>query len=393
MAAVNGLLDMYATCESGLEDVLAGELSVQGATEVETGLRGVSFRGDREVMWRANVWSRTANRVLLRLASFRVRGRDDLYGAVAALPWSRWLDPIATIAVDTTGGGGRRVIARQLANQVVKDAICDRLRQETGRRPSVDRFDPDVPFNLLLHGHEATLSLDTSGRRLHRRGYRTEAGTAPLKETLAAGMLLLAGYDGTQPLIDPLCGSGTIAIEAALIARGIAPGLLRLGTDGFAFQRWREYDSTAFEAFAADQRSCALEAAPAPIHGRDIDRRLVAVAARNARRASVGDDIDFDRRDVASATAPGKRALLVSNPPYGERLSADLDALYRAIGDTMKRELAGGSAWLLVADKGLAGKVGLKPARRIPLFNGRIECRLLRFDLWEGRRDRVQQPD
>ncbi|MFT7625040.1 MAG: 23S rRNA G2445 N2-methylase RlmL, partial [Myxococcota bacterium] len=320
------LLKMYATCESGLEEALASELTELGGLEIETGLRGVAFGGTHEVMWRANVCSRVANRILVQLAQFRVRGQDDLYEGTSRVDWTRVLSADQTLAVDTTGGTASadrgRIIARELANQVVKDAICDQLRRKTGSRPSVDRQDADVPLNLMLRGERATLSLDASGARLHRRGYRTEAGPAPLKETVAAGILRLAGWTGETSLLDPVCGAGTIAIEAALLARAIPPGLERLepGGLGFAFQRWVTHEAEAFEVLMGPIRDAILPSASAAIVASDIEPGVLGKARRNAERAGVAEDIDFRQGDAALAEPVAETGILIGNPPYGERI-------------------------------------------------------------------------
>lgn len=382
-------LRMHATCEAGLEEILAAELDALGAAETEVGRRGISFSGSRELMWRANLESRTANRILVRIARFGIRDRDDLYGQVALLPWSDWMDVDQTLAVDSIISD-RKLIARQLANQVVKDAICDRFRRETGRRPSVDRGSPDIPINIHVHGQRCTVSLDSSGARLHRRGYRTGAGVAPLKETLAAGILAMAGYTGERPLVDPMCGSGTFLIEAALIARRMSPGVLRLGRrgEGFAFQRWLGHDPRAFHRVVDDLRERSLPHSPAELSGSDTDGGVLGAARKNAARAGVANDIQLDRGSVADASPLYPGGVLVTNPPWGERMGdpEELARLYATIGDTLKQRFAGYTAFVLAGDRTLAGRIGLKPARRIPIHNGPIECRLLRFELWSSAR-------
>ena len=276
----------------------------------------------------------------------------------------------------------------QLVNQVTKDAICDRFREETGRRPSVDRQNAHVPIAVhVTQDGFATVSLDSSGQRLHKRGYRTKTGVAPLKETLAAGILKLAGWDGTTPLVDPMCGSGTFLIEGALIACRYPPGLLRLkrGGSGFAFQRWLSHDGHAFHKVVDRLRNQTFTKPQVPITGSDIDGGMLRVARRNAANAGVADCITLDRRDMSQAAPVGEGGALVTNPPYGERMGSpeELEALYSGLGDLMKQRFGGYTGWILAGDKALRGKIGLKPKRKIPLFNGNIECRLMRFDLWK----------
>ena len=385
----SGTFRLHATCDVGLEPVLEGELTSFGGRSITVVPRGVTFDGDHETLWRANLQSRVANRVLLELARFRVRDRDQLYAAASRIDWSRWMTPDQTLAVDSRVGGTAS-LAVQLANQVVKDAVCDRFRRESGRRPSVDRHAPDVPIYLRLIGDEATLGLDSSGARLHKRGYRTEAGTAPLRETLAAGVLALTGWDGQTPLQDPMCGSGTLPIEAALIARNIAPGLLRLrrGGVGFAFQRWLGHEPRSLLRITDRLRSRARKRTRAPIVGSDTHPGVLVAARRNAGRAGVADDVSLTRLNLADAEPPGEGGTLVCNPPYGARLGEpeDLEPLYKEFGDVLKQRYAGWSAFLLAGDRQLAGRVGLRPARRIVLWNGPIECRLLRYELYAGSR-------
>ncbi len=379
-------MSLFAPCESGLEEVLCDELNALGAVDARIGRRGVSFRGTRELMWRANIQSRVANRVLVEIARCRARSRDELYDAAARIPLSDWMGPDQTLAVDARVA--RDSVPVQLVNQVVKDAICDRFRRESGRRPSVDRTAPDIPIAVhITRDGSATISLDSSGARLHRRGYRKQGGAAPLRETLAAGILLLTGWDGTTPLVDPMCGSGTFVIEAALLACRYPPGLLRLrrGGEGFAFQRWLTHDGDAFHKVVDRLRDRTFKAPQVPILGSDIDGGILKHARRNAARAHVADAIAFERGDVAQASvADGGAGVLLTNPPYGERIGEPeaLIEVYKSLGDTMKQRFAGYTAWVLAGDRAVVRNIGLKAARRVPLYNGAIECRLLRFDLW-----------
>lgn len=382
-------LTLHATCDEGLEGVLAVEIEAAGGSITNRTRRGVSFHGTCEVMWRVNLCSRVASRVLRKVCDFRARTRDDLYQVVSAVDWQRFMTTDQTVAVDSTGrADGLR--DPRFIGQVTKDAICDRFRRETGRRPSVDRHWPDLRVNVHLNGVDGVLSVDSSGERLHRRGYRRKTGEAPLRETLAAGMLALAGWDGSVPLTDPMCGSGTIPIEAALIARRYPPGLLRTreGGAGFGFQRRPEYDAQAFEAVADALRAGILPQATVPIVGSDNDARILTTAKANADRAGVDADITWSEADIFDAAPAGPDGSLVTNPPYGARLGdvEDLEETYRALGDAMKQQFRGATAWVLCGEPALAKRIGLRASRRIPLFNGPIECRLLRFELWSGSR-------
>ncbi len=360
--------------------MLAGEVRRFAAEGVETGRGVVRFAGTVEDVMHANLHLRSAMRVLLAVTAGPVAGRDDLYALCAAVPWEDLLSPEQSLMVEVAGrtpafaSGG-------FAALVVKDAVVDRMRARRGRRPSVDRSNPEVRIHLHLSEDAAEVALDGSGEPLNRRGYRPRGGPAPLAETLAAGMLLLAGYDGGMPFLDPMCGTGTLAIEAALIAAGIAPGKGR----AFACERWRFASQDAFRR--AREEAAALRRDPAaPVVARDADPRAVAAARRNAEAAGVADVLRVERGDVADLRVAGPGWLLVTNPPYGHRLGApeELGVLYRAMGDALKRGAQGCTAWLLVGEPGLAKQVGLRASRRIVLFNGPIECRLLRYDLFEG---------
>lgn len=378
---------LFATCEAGLEALLAEDVRALGAEEVRPAARGVAFHGGREVLWRVNLQSRLANRVLLTLAEVEAHSRDALYAGVFRIDWPKLFSSDRTIAVDASSFDSSQSNTAFMS-QVVKDAICDRFRHATPHRPSVDKLAPDVPINARVFKDRCTLSLDTSGARLHRRGYRTEAGEAPLKETLAAGLLALAGWRGDTPLLDPMCGSGTLVIEAALLARGLAPGLARLGGEGFALQRLANHDAAAFAALAQSLRAAARPTAGVPIVGVDRDPAVIELARRNARRAGVEADIELrvgDVRDVQPIAAAGT---IVTNPPYGVRLGdpASLAPLYEELGSLFKHRFGGHVAWVLAGDRELAANIGLRPSKRIPLHNGPIDCRLLRFELYSGTR-------
>ena len=382
-------LECVAPCESGLEAALAEELRSLGCQDVDPTRRAVSFVADRRLLWHVNLRSRLANRVLVTVVKARVQDRDDLYSAISTVEWERVLTPEQTLAVDSRTSH-LSLHREEFVNQLSKDAICDRLRRAYGRRPNVDRHRPDVPVHVHLVGDRATVLLDASGERLHRRGYRARAGAAPLKETLAAGLLALAGYDGQRPFIDPMCGSGTIAIEAALIARNIAPGLLRTrrGGAGFAFERWIGHDRFAFEREVRVLRDAVRPSCAAPIVASDRDRTILPVARENAANAFLQDDILFQVAELEKCVPPGEGALLITNPPYGERLGTPESAreLHERIGDTLKKSFAGCTAWILCGEASLVGAVGLKPGRKVQLFNGPIACVAARFDLYSGTR-------
>jgi len=384
----SGAWPLIATCSRGLEEVLRDELAALGHPEAECGRGVVSFSGGLDAVYEANVSLRTGIRVLRRLTEGPAENREALYELAAAVPWEDAFARGRTFAVETAGRGAAfRNTA--YASLVVKDAIADRLRARWGTRPDVERRNPDVVVHVHLGGERAGIALDGSGEPLSHRGYRPMGGPAPLSEALAAGVLRLAGYDGSQPLLDPMAGTGTIAIEAALIATRTPPGSRRT----FACERWAGHDA-ALLAEVRRRRLSARRPAPAPIVARDSDPRAVAAARRNAEAAGVRDSVAFAVADARDLELPGRGAVVVTNPPYGERLgeARELAAFYRELGDALKRRGAGGTAWLLVGNPDLVKAVGLRPARRIVLFNGPIECRLLRYDLYPGTRTPVRGP-
>jgi putative N6-adenine-specific DNA methylase len=363
-----------------LEQVLAGELRRCGAAEIVPGNRGVSFAGDLSTVYRANLWCRTAHRVLVEVASFPAGGRDALYEGAKAVPWEDYMSLSQTLAVDAVAGNSG-LDHTQFISRVVKDAVVDRFREQRGRRPDVDPRNPTVRFNAHIVSDVCTLSIDTSGERLHRRGYRPDFGTpAPLKETLAAGILMLSGYDGSKPLMDPMCGSGTLLVEAALIARNIAPGLLGRR---FAFMGHLSFDRPLWLAHVEEAREQIRSDAGAAISGSDLDETAVRAASAAVQGAGVDDLVRLRRADAADLS--GKAGgMIVTNPPYGERLGEleKLAVTYTALGDALKRRCPGMTAHLLVGSKFLAGKIGLRPQSRQVLWNGGIECRLLHYDLY-----------
>ncbi len=378
-------LELVTTCEAGLEAAHAAELRALGAARVVERRRAVEWAGDRALMWRVGLEARLGNRLLLALGRFRVRDANDLYDAVSRVDFTRVMTADQTMAVDSRGSHPN-LLRHEYVNQVVKDAICDRFRKEVGRRPDVDRHSPDIPIFVHLEGDNGALFLDASGEGLHRRGYRARAGIAPLRESLAAALLTLAEYDPALPFVDPMCGSGTIAIEAALVATRTAPGLLRLrgkGAQGFAFERWRGHDPGAFERVVLPLRE-QIRPAPAPILASDIDPDVLGLVRGNAELAHVSAAITVSRADVGDLVAPGPRGLLLTNPPYGERLENEATSigLHRALGDVLKQRFAGWRAGVLAGSRPLISALGLKPTRRFPLWNGPIECRLILLDLW-----------
>ncbi len=377
----------FATCARALEPLLADELRAFGATAVEPVRAGVEFDGTLETAYRAVFWSRVASRVFLPLRTFAAPTPPALYAGVQRIDWGAHLDPRRTLAVDCNSVESA-IDHSHYAALKTKDAIVDQLRARRGARPNVDVDRPDVRVNVYLHRDRATVSIDLSGESLHRRGYRAKGAPAPLKESLAAAVLLLADWPrraaDRQPLVDPMCGSGTLLTEAAQIAGDVAPGL---GRAHFGCVGWLGHDVGVWAALRreAEERARAGARRRPQILGFDSDSRAVRAAADNAARAGLADRIRVERRRLTECAAPAGVApgLLVTNPPYGVRLGDEeqLGALYAELGDVLRHRFLGWTGCVLTGSSALAKRIGLRPARRIPLWNGAIECRLLEFPI------------
>jgi putative N6-adenine-specific DNA methylase len=370
----------FATCGRGIEPILADELRALGAADVSPGRGGVAFAGDRALLYQANLGLRTAVRVLVPILEADVASPDELYDAVRAFDWSRCLTPDHTLAVDCNVRDSQITHSKYAALRV-KDAICDQFLARTGRRPRVDVERPMVGLNLHIHRDHAVLSLDSSGDSLHKRGYRPVQTRAPLNEALAAAIVLRTGWRGETPFVDPLCGSGTLPIEAAWLALRRPPGLTRRH---FGFMGWMDYDVGLWTQLRDEARRGVLKALPAPVVGSDVRGDAVALATANARAAGIGHLLRFERRDLADfCPPPGPPGVFVCNPPYGERLGEEreLRGLYRLLGEVLTQRCRGWTAWVFTGNQRLAGMIGLKPASETPLFNGKIPCRLLEYRL------------
>jgi 23S rRNA (guanine2445-N2)-methyltransferase / 23S rRNA (guanine2069-N7)-methyltransferase len=381
-----------ATAPVGAASVLAGELAVLGASDIRERSHDVKFQGTLEVGYRACLWSRTASRVLLSLGSIDASSSKDLFDAMKRIDWREHLAPGATLACDCSGGN-ESIRHTIYGSQLLKDAVCDSLRDSTGERPNIKPERPDVLLHLHVEGRTALLSVDFSGESLHRRGYRTEGGRAPLKENVAAAVLLRAGWPDIESrggvLVDPMCGSGTFLTEAALIAADAAPALER---EYFGFTGWRGHDAALWEALRTEAR--ARRAARAPrrcIFGADIDADAVRMAIANGERAGVAEWLHLEKRALGDAQVPRTDSgLVVTNPPYGERIGAEsgLPELYAELGRTLRDKFKGWQAAILTGNPTLARNLGIYAKRTHRVFNGTIECRLLRFDLNEAREQR-----
>ena len=372
----------FAPCPRGLEAPLAAELSALGAVDARATDGGVAFAGDLPLACRANLESRLASRILWRVGGGAYRDEGDLYALVHALDWPGLFRAERTLRVDVAA---TRAPLRSLefATLRVKDAVCDRHREASGARPSIDKRAPDVRVHAYLTEADATIYVDTSGEPLFKRGYRRDTDAAPLRENLAAGLLALAGWTPGVPLLDPMCGSGTIVAEAALRAADRAPGLSRT----FGFQKLAWFDGPAWQRMkqAARDRVRAAPSTPS-IFASDIAQASIAQCQRNLDAAQVGGWVDVTRSDVLERTAPAASGILLANPPYGERLddANRLAAFYPQLGDALKRNFAGWTAYFLTGDLRLAKLIGLKAAKRTPLYNGPLDCRLFAFPLVAG---------
>ncbi|GGF21708.1 THUMP domain-containing class I SAM-dependent RNA methyltransferase [Hymenobacter cavernae] len=381
---------MTATTQFGLEEVLAEELRQLGATIDRVGQRAVEFSGNKQLLYEAVLWCRTAMRILKPFAGFYARDEKALYREVSRINWQDFIGPDQTFAITAVVNKSSFEHSLFVA-QLTKDAIVDQFRDRTGQRPSVDVKNPDVRLHLHMLENEVTLSLDAAGDSLHRRGYRQGTNVAPLNEVLAAGLLLLTGWDGRKTLIDPMCGSGTLLTEAALIAQRIAPGLYHQGK--FGFENWPDFDRALWDSVRLDARQARLEEPQAYLGGSDISGEFINLARQNVAAADLEDFIRLSVRDVKDAKAPAKEepGIVIMNPPYGERIGeeAEMAALYKTIGDTLKSGFQGYDAYVFTGNLEAAKRIGLKTSRRIPLYNGPIECRLLKYELYHGTRKGV----
>ena len=374
---------MIAKTMAGLEEVLAEELIALGADNLEIGTRMVSFDGDLALMYRANVHCRTALRILKPIHTFKARTTDDIYKEVKKMPWFDYLTQESTFAIDAITFSDLFTHSKFVAYRV-KDAIADYFTQRAGKRPSVKTDNPDLLINFHVAHDKCTLSIDSSGESLHKRGYRVAQTEAPLNEVLAAGMILRTGWRGESDFVDPMCGSGTLLIEAAMIAMNVPPGIYR---SNFAFEKWTDFDSELFEMIYNDdsgEREFAHR-----IYGSDIDPKAIEIAEKNIESAGLKRVIDLAVKPFEKYTeAPAEKGILITNPPSGERIvPEDLFGLYEMIGERLKHVFMGYSAWVLSYKKECFDKIGLKPTKKIQLVNGSLQCGFRRYDIFAGKRN------
>lgn len=378
--------ELIAKTFMGLEQVLAQELTQLGANNVQIGRRMVSFTGDKEMMYRANFQLHTAIRILKPIKHFKANSAEQVYEEVQKIDWSEYIQKGNTFSVDSVVYSNEFRNSRFVTYKV-KDAIVDQFRERRGERPNISVSNPDIRLHIHIADYDATLCLDSSGESLHRRGYRQESVEAPLNEVLAAGMIMMSGWKGDTDLIDPMCGSGTIAIEAALIARNISPGVFR---KEFAFEKWPDFDQDLFDTIYNDdsqEREFTHH-----IYGYDIDMKAVNTAALNVKAAGLTSEVTIAQRDFKEFTKPEAKSIIIMNPPYGERISTpNLLGTYRMIGERLKHEFGGNEAWVLSYREECFEQIGLKPSIKIPLFNGSLECEFRKYALFDGKMREFRQ--
>lgn len=371
---------MIAKTFFGFEEILAKELQQLGAQEVEQGVRMVSFKGDKGFMYKANIALRTALKILKPIYNFRAYNEASLYKGMQTLDWSQYLSANQTFVIDVTLFSDHFNHSQFVALKA-KDAIVDQFRDKFGKRPSIDKDHPDVRINLHIHNEQVSVALDTSGASLHHRGYRTATNIAPINEVLAAGMLLLSGWDGSSDFLDPMCGSGTILAEAAMIACNIPANINR---KEFAFEKWNDWDNDLFDKIIDSLMSKTREF-HYTIKGTDKAPSAVMKAKDNIRNANLEEYVTITEENFFDSQKETRGPLhMVFNPPYGERLDIQMERFYREIGDTLKQSYPNTNAWFITANLEALKFVGLKPSRKIKLFNGKLEARLVKYEMYEG---------
>jgi 23S rRNA (guanine2445-N2)-methyltransferase len=379
---------MVAKTLYGLEELLAQELRQLGASEIEIGTRNVSFEGDTGFMYKVNLCSRTAIKVLKPITAFNIFTEEDLYKKIYAIPWENYMEADGSLAVDATVYS-EQFTHSQYISLKTKDAIVDRFRDKEGERPDVDLDHPTLRINIHIDRNICTVSLDSSGASLHKRGYKVEHTLAPINEVLAAGMIMLTGWTGQCDFMDPMCGSGTIATEAAMIACNIPPNLNR---DEFGFETWPDFDVDLYEVI----ENAALKKIRDfhfKIYASDKDAFSLRKAKANIENANLSEFIEVKEQDFFKSQKETERSMfIVFNPPYDERLTVkDIDAFYAEIGNTLKRGYPGTQAWLITSNMEALKSVGLRPSRKIKLYNGKLESKLVRYDMYEGSKKASKQ--
>ncbi len=384
---LNQVIKMVAKTQYGLEEVLVNELNAIGAKNVEAHNRAVSFEGDLKTMYKANLHLRTALKVLIPIEKFRAENERELYEEVRRIDWDKYLDVDGTLAIHSSI---KSVFFNhsQYVSQKTKDAIVDGFRDKYGRRPSVDLTTPDLSLDVHIFKDDVTISLDSSAQSLHRRGYRGENTLAPINEVTAAGMVLLTGWDGKGNFVDPMCGSGTLLIEAALYARNIPPNHLR---KEFGFHRWKNFDAKLWDEVKKEAEENIIEA-DATFIGCDKTFKAIDIARGNVERAGLDEDIKLSNKRFEELMPPAGGGLLIMKPPYGERLPIEeIGEFYKMMGDTLKKNFEGYDAWIISSNKEAMKKIGLTASKRLNLYNGDLECKYHKYSLYKGSKRKPEE--
>ncbi len=375
--------NMLAKTLYGFEPVLARELRHLGAQQVKEGIRNVKFKGDKGFMYKANLSLRTAIKILVPIHSFNLENEHDLYNNLQKIRWEKYFNEKKSFAINSVIHSDNFTNSHYVSLKS-KDAIVDYFRDKTGNRPNIDLKHPDVLFNIHIQKNLCTVSLDSSGESLHKRGYKSDTNIAPINEVLAAGLVLLSGYDGSQHFIDPMCGSGTLLIEAAMIANNIPVNINRLE---FGFEKWKDFDQELFDVIH-DSLLKKVQNSDKKIMGYDKISSAIRKAKNNVANASLEEFIDIEKQDFFESKKPVEgKTIVLFNPPYGERISVDIPVFYGKIGDTLKKNYPNTNAWFITSDFGSGLKsVGLRTSKKIKVFNGNLECRFVKYEMYSGTR-------
>jgi len=375
--------NMLAKTLYGFEPVLARELRHLGAQQVKEGIRNVKFKGDKGFMYKANLSLRTAIKILVPIHSFNLENEHDLYNNLQKIRWEKYFNEKKSFAINSVIHSDNFTNSHYVSLKS-KDAIVDYFRDKTGNRPNIDLKHPDVLFNIHIQKNLCTVSLDSSGESLHKRGYKSDTNIAPINEVLAAGLVLLSGYDGSQHFIDPMCGSGTLLIEAAMIANNIPVNINRLE---FGFEKWKDFDQELFDVIH-DSLLKKVQNSDKKIMGYDKISSAIRKAKNNVANASLEEFIDIEKQDFFESKKPVEgKTIVLFNPPYGERISVDIPVFYGKIGDTLKKNYPDTNAWFITSDFGSGLKsVGLRTSKKIKVFNGNLECRFVKYEMYSGTR-------
>jgi putative N6-adenine-specific DNA methylase len=378
----NTIFNIVAKTQQGLEPLLAKELEQLGATNIEQHKRAVSFDGDKALLYKANLCLRTALRILIPIHRFEAVNEQDLYDGVQQVNWEKYMDVDGTLAIEASTNS-ELFNHTQYISQKTKDAIVDQFREKYGVRPNVDIEQPDLRLNLHIFQHQCTLSLDSSGESLHRRGYRADANLAPLNEVTAAALILHTGWNGEGVFMDCMCGSGTILIEAAMFAKNIPPNFMR---KRFAFEGWKDFDANLWKQ-VKDEAMAGVTESKATFIGNDAVFKVIEIARNNVRKAGLENDIKITNMRFEEQTAPEpvNGGIVIMNPPYGERLEVEeIGAFYKMMGDKFKKDFTGYDVWILSSNKEALKKVGLAASKRLVVWNSQLECKFHKFEMYRG---------